>query len=324
MAAAALLLILPVRGTANYHRLQAAPGTQEMAAEWLKSNMDRDEETLVTERYGPELIRDQRQLLSHDPAFARMTVDQQQRLLDRPFYRVLDIPMYAVRTELTAYYYDLRHYLAYDWLLTSGAVRNRYLGHSEEFPRQTAFYELLDQLATPAWSIQPRGDARGPTIQIYRIDDSIRQALNQRLGPLSIDHYKAFGGQVHAPHFLGFVQIIATHAEFREKWAAAAFYYEVLAQAALNSSTRALGFERAGIAHLKLHQLRKARDMFIGLEGFPERELVALGNLGLIAEETGDLEAARRYYETVVERDPGGEAEAWARLRLAVISGESP
>jgi tetratricopeptide (TPR) repeat protein len=323
-ATAVLLLILPIRGTANYHRVQSAPGTQELAVEWLESHMDRARETLVTERYGPDLPRDERDQLDANPAFARMSPAQQARLLNRPFYRILDIPMYALRTELTAYYYDLRHYLAYDWLVTSGAVRNRYLGDRQKFPRQAAFYDLLDELATPAWSIQPEGKVRGPALRIYRIDDELRQAVKERSEPLSVDHFRKYGGQVHAPHFLGFVQIVATHAQFRERWAAAAFYYEVLAQAGLSDPVRALGYEGAGKAHLKLRQFRTARDMFLGLEGFPERRLVALGNLGLIAEETGDLETARAYYETVIERDPSGEAGDWARRRLSAVSREGP
>ena len=321
---AVLLLILPIRGTATYHRVQAAPGTQELAAEWLESHMDRAQETLATERYGPDLIRDQREQLSTDPAFARMNPDQQARLRNRPFYRILDIPMYSMRTELTAYYYDLRHYLAYDWLVISGAVRNRYLGDREKFPHQADFYDLLEQLAPPAWSIQPRGKVRGPALWIYRIDDGLRESAERQRGPLAIDHYRPFGGQVHAPHFLGFIQTIATHAEFRERWAAAAFYYEVLAQAGLSGPVRALGYERAGVSHLKLRQFVKARDMFLGLQNFPERQLVALGNLGLIAEETGDLEAARTYYETVIARDRAGEAGIWAQRRLSAISREGP
>ena len=141
---------------------------------------------------------------------------------------------------------------------------------------------------------------------------------------MSIDHFREFAGKLHAPHFLGFIQIIATHAEFRESWAVAAFYYEVLGQTGLSDPVRALGYERAGLAHLELRQYARARDMFLGLQAFPERLLVALGNLGLIAEETGDIESARKYYETVIERDRAGEAGIWAQRRLSAISREDP
>jgi hypothetical protein len=56
--------------------------------------------------------------------------------------------------------------------------------------------------------------------------------------------------------------------------------------------------------------------MFDALRNFPDREMVALGNLGLIAEQKGDLERARDLYREVIERDRRGEARAWAERRL--------
>jgi tetratricopeptide (TPR) repeat protein len=253
-----------------------------------------------------------------------MTPEQQQRLLDRPFVRMLIIPMYSVRTELTGYFYDLRNYLAYDWLVTSGAVRNRYAKDPERFPTQVAFYELLDELLEPAWSIRPEGAVRGPSQQIYRLDDGFRAAVRERLGPRSVDHFRAFGGKVHAPHFLGFVQTIGSHAEFRERWADSAFWHQVLAQAALSPATRALGYERAGIAHLQLGQIPAARALFSALREFPEREVAALGNLGLIAEETGDPDGARALYLEVIRKDREGTARRWAEARLAELDGREP
>jgi hypothetical protein len=44
--------------------------------------------------------------------------------------------------------------------------------------------------------------------------------------------------------------------------------------------------------------------------------MVALGNLGLIAEQTGDLDRARALYREVIERGRRGEARAWAERRL--------
>lgn len=310
------LLLAPAWGAVRYHERQGTGSTAEIAATWIESHMDMAHEVLATEQYGPALPRDEREEVRADPAFARMSPGQQERLLGRPFVRILTIPMYSVRTELSAYYYDLRNYLAYDWLVTSGAVRNRYLGSAARFPRQVDFYTLLDELTAPVWSIRPEGRLRGPAIQVYRIDDSLRQAVRDRLGPREVEHFRAFGGQVHAPHFVGFIQTIAAHAEFRERWSEAAFWNEVLGQAGLDPATRARGFERAGQIHLRLRQYRRARDLFLALAEYPPRAAVALGNLGLIAEETGDVEAARRYYEQVLERDVRGEPAAWARRRL--------
>ena len=100
--------------------------------------------------------------------------------------------------------------------------------------------------------------------------------------------------------------------------------YQILAQTSRSGPVRALGYERAGTAYLKLRRFDEAREMFLGLQLFPERELVALGNLGLIAEESGDLDSARTYYETVIERDRAGEAGIWAQRRLSAISSGGP
>lgn len=315
-AALVVLLVAPVRASLDYHHLQGQQSTTEIAADWILGHMDTDTEVLATEQYGPVLPRDRRDEVRADPAFARMDSRQQRRLLDRPFVRVLTIPMYSVRTELSAYYYDLRNYLAYDWLVTSGAVRNRYLGSPERYPRQVEFYELLDELLDPAWSIRPAGRMRGPSLQVYRLDDGFRRAVRERLGPREVGHFRAFGGQLHAPHFIGFVRTVAAHAEFRERWEDAAFWWEVLAQAGLDPATRATGTERAATIQLRLGHDRIARDLFVELSAYPPRAAVALVNLGRIAEKTGDLEAARAYYQQVAGSGSGGEAAEWARRRL--------
>jgi tetratricopeptide (TPR) repeat protein len=317
--ALALLLWAPARDLRAWHELQGTPGTQQLAATWLQENMDVSREVLATERYGPSLPYDQREQVRSDPAFDRMNESQQQTLLERPFVNTLHIPMYAVRSNLAAYYYDLRNFLAYDWLVTSGAVRNRYLRERERFPRQAAFYDLLEELLDPDWSILPAGNARGPALEIYRLDDGFRSAVRERLGPREVEHFRSFGAEVHAPHLLGFVQTIATHATLVERWEEAAFWYEVLVQAALHPHTRALAYEKAGLAHIELGHLPRAREMFTELRAFEAREVVALGNLGLIAEMEGEPELARDYYDQVIAKDTEGRAAAWARQRRAAL-----
>ncbi len=314
-----LALAFPARASLRQSELQGTPSTLQLSADWLAEHMDADAEVLVSERYGPILPRDQRELLQTDPAFARMSAQQQQRLLDRPFYHVLDIPMYSVRTELAAYYYDLRHFLGYDWMVISGSVRNRYLAEPSRFTRQTRFYELLDEIATPQWSVRPEGAIRGPAQQVYRIDDAFRLAVLEELGPLPVGDYASFASSVHRPHFIGFVHSIAAHAELRQRHREAAFWYRILTNTAEDPAMRALGYERAGVNDLRDGQLVAAREMFNALTRFPERELVALGNLGLICEREGDIDSARRYYEEVSSRDVRGEAGTWARQRLAAL-----
>jgi tetratricopeptide (TPR) repeat protein len=280
----AVLLWTPAHDLQAWHELQSTPGTQQLAASWLEEHMDVDADLLATERYGPSLPYDERELVRADPAFERMSVSQQQTLLERPFVNTLHIPMYAVRSNMAAYYYDLRNFLAYDWLVTSGAVRNRYL--------------------------------RDP-------ENEFRESVRKRLGPREIEHFRRFGAEVHAPHFLGFVQTIATHAALAERWGEAAFWYEVLAQAALHPHTRALAYEKAGVAHIELDHLPRAKTMFNALRDFEAREVVALGNLGLIAELEGEMELARDYYDEVIAMDRDGRAAEWARGRRAALEAPS-
>jgi len=320
-----VLLWMPVSGLLEYHRLQGSAGTQDLAAEWIAAHMDAEHEVLATERYGPSLPYDQRELVQSDPAFARMSLEQQQRLLERPYYRMLHIPMYALRSQLAAYYYDLRNFLAYDWLVTSGGVRNRYLGEPERFPRQAQFYRDLDELLDPAWSVRPEGSIRGPSIDVYRLDDDFRAAVRERYGPREVEHFLEWASVVHAPHFIGFAQTIADHAEFTERWEEAAFWYQVLARAALTPELRALGHEKAGMAYMELGELQRAREFFLLLRSYPPRELVAIANLGFVSELDGEYGIAAGYYEEVLARDPNGTAGEWARRRLAALSaGNGP
>jgi tetratricopeptide (TPR) repeat protein len=319
--ATVLLLTPPAVGSVRYHRLQGAPSTQELARDWVLEHVDPERETIATEFYGPDLVRDERDLLQTDPAFQRMNEAQQSRLLERPFYRILEIPMYSVRTEYTPFYYDLRHYLAYDWLIITGAVSHRYQAHPDEYPVQNAFYDLLEETADPEWSIRPGGRVRGPSISIYRIDDDFRRTVLDRLGPMSVDFYVQWASHLHAPHFFGFLETIAAHAEFRHRWDQAAVYYETIARASDKDEVRASGFERAAGARFQAGELDRAEDLFRELERFPDQRLVALGNLGLIAERRGEIPEARSYYETLVREDPSGEAGTWARSRLAAIDG---
>ena len=312
-----LLLAMPVRGTLRHHQVQSAGSTQEKAGAWVLQHMDVDREVLATEQYGPSVPLDHRDEIRRDPAFARMTEDQQTRLLERPFVRTLVIPMYSVRTDLAGYYYDLRHYLTYDWLALSRSVRNRYEAAPERFPRQAEFYRLVDELLEAEVVFTPGGRLRGPGIAIYRLDDAVREQIRERLGELDVEDFVPFATRLHAPHFLAFAEGIATHAEFRERWEQAALWWQILGRTTPEPELRARSLERAGLALMRLQDPSGARTLFEQLQSFAGREVVAWANLGLIAESAGDFAAARAYYEQILASQPDARAEEWARRRLA-------
>jgi tetratricopeptide (TPR) repeat protein len=198
-------------------------------------------------------------------------------------------------------------------------VERRYRASPEEYPEQIAFYDQLRDLAEPAWSVDPEGRIRGPRIEIWRIDDAFRSRVSERLGKLDPDHHRAWTGRVHPPHFTDFLLTVAEHAEFRERWYHAALYYGTLAGAAGDEELHRLGLEKCAASLFNAGDFEASARWYEELSKYPDQRLVALGNLGLIAERQGDYAAARIRYEYVVEADPGGEVGEWARQRLDAL-----
>lgn len=316
----AILLIAsqPFANTLRYHRIQGATSTQRQAAEWITAHLPSDSTTLVTERYGPHLQPDLRETTQKDPVFAKLSPEQQQRLLTRPYQKFQILPMYSTRVHLTGYYYDLRHFLAYDAIIVSGSVRNRYQKEPARFPRQNQFYADLATYCEEAARFDPGHDARGPQIVVYRWREGGAQELLDARGSLKVSHYREFVDDVHAPDFLGFVEGVAVHAEQEEQWAVASTYYAILMQTA-PPENRPWYAERAGITAISAGQLDNAQTMFDWMLARDPRAVVALGNMGLIAERRGDRDAARSWYERCIEADREGSATRWAEQRLRLL-----
>lgn len=88
------------------------------------------------------------------------------RIQDEPHYAVLTIPMHQTSPELTGVFYDISLYRDVDVIMTSSAVRDRYMKDPEKFGRQIDFYEYLDSRYRRIAVIEPdRGE--GPVISIY-------------------------------------------------------------------------------------------------------------------------------------------------------------
>jgi tetratricopeptide (TPR) repeat protein len=217
---------------------------------------------------------------------------------------------------LTAFYYDPGHYLAYDWLIVSGGVARRYRSNPERFSTQIAFYDLLGEIAAPAWSMVPEGRERGPRIDIYRIDDAFRTEIRSRFTEPSPEQLAAWRDRVHPPHFVDFLLTVAEDAEFKEVWRQAALYYGAAANAATNPEILALGLEKCGAMLFSAGDLEQSARWFEQLAGIPSHRFVGLGNLGLIAERQGDFATARDRYEELVDSDEYGD---WARERLSAL-----
>lgn len=319
VAACVILGLVPLLGSLRYHRIQATPSTQRQAAEWILAHTASDTTTIVTERYGPHLLVDTRPQTKRDPVFDRLSPAQRERLLERPYQQFQILPMYSTRVLLTGYYYDLRHFLAYDLIVVSGSVRNRYQKEPERFPRQMQFYEDLEVFCEVAARFDPGKLARGPQIVIYRWRENGAAELLAERGPLKLDHYLAFREDVHAPDFLGFVEAVAVHAEQEGQWSVASTYYAILVQTA-PAENRDWYAERAGITAISAGSLEHARTMFEWMLARDPQAVIALGNMGLIAERRGELEQARDWYLRCIAADGEGTARRWAEQRLRALA----
>ena len=254
-----------------------------------------------------------------EQVFDRLDEDQRQRLLQRPFFRHQYLPLYSTRVELSAFYYDLRHLLAHDYVVTSGAVRKRYEAEPERFPRQVAFYRDLENYARRVATFGGEDGARGPEIRIYRITPETRSRILADKGALPPDFHHPWLGQVHRPHLLGFLEGVGAHALERGRFEQAALFYRALLEVA-PPEDQAFVRERLAYSRLRMGDLARARALYEELLAKRPDDGVALGNLGYVHEKLGDLETARRYYRRCVDEGDNDSARRWARQRLQALA----
>ena len=190
----------------------AANGTRHVAAEVLSLS-------LPTARAAQDFA---------DEVSAALSPAQRSRVLRRKVYDVDFIPMYTVQPEASAFYYDLRHYLAYDDIVVSQAVRDRYLADPSSFQTQTAFYRDLERYATRVRRFGAAEGARGPEILFYHLAPDSAAALLRARGEIALDPAAIAAGPVHLPDFLPFVEGVARAALAKGRWEMAARYYQLL------------------------------------------------------------------------------------------------
>lgn len=309
------LLVLPARGALRHHTLQGAPSTQQLAKAWILENHPADTTLLTMEIYAPQLPMDERDTVRQSAVFPHLSTEQRERLLERPFYRFQYIPLYSARSHMAAIYYDLRHLLPYDLIVTSGAVRKRYERQPDRFPEQNRFYADLERFARLEKVFKAEGQSRGPEIRIYRFDDAGKQALIAERGPVLPGFYTEYADRIHAPHFFAFVDAIATHALLRDRFQLAELYYGTLQQTQPERNPAVE--EQLAFVKLKLGKFAESEQLYRRVLQANPRSIVALGNLGYLAEESGSVAEARRWYEQCIRVAGSGPQADWARERLA-------
>ncbi len=314
----AILVFSPARALFEYHARQGQPSTQRLAREWIEEHLDPRDTRLAMERYTAQLPADDRGRLRQEKVFARLNEAQRRVLLQRRFFDYQLIPMYAARVQLSAFYYDLRHYLPYTHLVISGAVRRRYEADPQRFPEQIAFYRDLERFTELVAHFAPGGDRRGPEIWIRRFDPAQKQRLLAERGPLQPGFYRPWIDRLHAPHFLGFVENVALHAS-KAAMPDVAWLYERALLETCPPEKRRIVRPRAAYTALLAGDLEAADSLYQQVLADDPQNAAALGNLGYVREKQGRLEEAAQAYRRCIEIDRQGQAATWARQRLDAV-----
>lgn len=276
LAAAVSLAVVvlgpPAWDTYAIARSQARPGTLQLARAHILAELDAPDLVLAVEEYAPALPED---------------------------FTVLRIPMYSIRSELAAFYYDLRHFLPVDVIVTTSAVRERYLAEPDLYPRQHAFYQDLERYAPAVFSARPDRFTRGPEIKIHRFWPSGRERLLRDRDPLAPGFYREFLPDLHAPHFHDFVGTIAWQAYRKDQVAHAALYYQTLDETWPDETPRVFLSPHA-MALIRIGEVETARRMSEDALRADPADLEALVLLGVALEAAGELALAAEAYERCI------------------------
>jgi len=163
-AVAILLAIIVAPSLVAYRReLGRLRGdTRTLARAWIEARVPPGS-FLLLEPYGPEPLG--------ATYLQNLESDVRDRILkERPdarIYAVMFMPMYQVRSENTAIFYDPRLYAdVADLVVTSSAVSSRYRANPTLFRAQNAFYDTLETRWTRLREFGP-ADGGGPRLTVY-------------------------------------------------------------------------------------------------------------------------------------------------------------
>ncbi len=182
-----------------------ADTTQLKARRWCERAL-RAGDVIIQEAHSARLISEQEIAATRrSSAFRNASADIQSRVLAQRTFPAVELPragaeritnplrvpgrapreieVFARAAELNGVFYDPRLFAAADYVMTSGAVRDRFEAEPRRYPAQCGLYRLLDATAEVVAWFRPRGATEGPEIVVYRIGSRYRAAI-EALGPL--------------------------------------------------------------------------------------------------------------------------------------------
>lgn len=327
VAVALVAGIGPGLASARFLARQGEPSTLQQAKEWILQQRRPDGGPyLAMELYTPALPRAKQVWLRRsDPAFAKLTPAQQRRWLDIDPVKVVYLPFYTTRRGAGDFYYDLRHYLDYDYVVTSSAVRGRYEQDRARYRRQNAFYAELEAKVPDLKVFTPGENGRGPEIRFYAITPETRTRLSRSLTPISQDEFRAAAGQVVGSHFRDFVRSVAEHARERGDAKTAATYYQPLYETTPPDRRDEI-LPAFADAVLRSGAWAQAEPLLQRWQRLDPKNPVPTGYLGVAHHQMGLPDQAAAEYAASLElaagSDEHAEFAAWIRQQQAELERE--
>lgn len=328
-AVLALLLFLPpASATREFLQGQGRPSTLQLAKAWILENRQDQGPYLAMELYTPALPRDKQvRLRLADPALPRLSPAQRERYLDLDPLPVVYLPFYSTEPHAGDFYYDLRHFLAYDYVVTSSLVRGRFERDPGRYPRQAEFYADLQKYAPAAQIFAPGPGHRGPEIRLHAITDRTRDLVASEKPALTQDVFRAAAAQVAGSHFQDFVRTVADHAMARGAAGQAAQYYQPLYETS-PPERRGTILPAYAAAVVQAERWADAQPLLIQwiaqAPGDPQPE----GYLGLALVRSGRTAEGAAHLRRCVELAEGSQPRSqreraladWARARLEELA----
>ncbi len=227
LAGVALLAVPVAWSCARQHIRYANTSTNNEARAFILEELAGPAVTFASEIGGPELPRSPEADFAGRGVWRRLTLAQRAELAERPFVHRYILNLYMTAAEGADLYYDLRHYLDYDYVVVSGKARGRYEALADRFPRQNAFYDDLARYCELVRHVPASPTRLGPDVWIHRIVPSARRILDDR-GELAPGFEQPFLDRARPADLQAFLGFTGGVAMQRGDWRAADLYLGTL------------------------------------------------------------------------------------------------